>query len=97
MLVACISTPIGGEPTLLPFKEGMPLAYRVMPDGGSIWFYDGNCDSSAFTKHYPNNYMVKSASGEVLERGCYTYNPKTGIAVLAGGSLRYFRLGTQAR
>ena len=95
-LSACSSTPTESGSVLLPFKEGVPLAYRVMQDGTSIWFYDGNCDSSGFSKHYPNNYVIKSASGDVLERGCYTYNPKTGIAVLGGGNLRYFRIGTSA-
>lgn len=96
-LVACSGSPARDESTLLPLKEGVPIAYRVMQDGKSIWFYDGNCDSSAFAKHYPNNYVIKSASGDVLERGCYTYNPKTGIAVLAGDSLRYFKLGASVR
>lgn len=95
-LAACSSTPTENGSILLPFKEGVPLAYRVMQDGKSIWFYDGNCDSSGFSKHYPNNYVIKSASGDVLERGCYTYNPKTGIAVLAGDNLRYFRIGTSS-
>ncbi len=96
-LAACGNTPVQGGFVLLPLKEGMPIAYRVMQDGSSIWFYDGNCDSSGFAKHYPNNYMVKIASGDVIERGCYAYNQKTGIAVLAGDNLRYFKLGTSFR
>ena len=93
VLVACKSAQSDGLSNLLPLKEGVPLAYRVMQGGTSVWFYDGNCDSSAFAKHYPNNYLIKSASGEVIERGCYTYNSKNGIAVLAGPELRYFRIG----